>query len=213
MGAPHSLSATINGVHSNRYLAYAQHRSHAISGSIITKFKCRFVKKFGSSAIESVSFSIEWFSFALLLTVFGQALAVDVMLAGGQVDEGITAHLDQSFQCHIAGSLDSPFVVLLKQDGTVKTYDCGLVLKYYDHICLALDLAVEAFQWIGAVQLRPVLCGEADVGHHICLCTVIQNGELGQLRPKLIRNGVQQLSNTHRIILREGRCDECGDLN
>ena len=81
MGAPHSLSATINGVHSHRYLAEAQHRSHIQLGSIITKFKCRFVEKFGSSAIESVSFSIEWFSFALLLTVFEQALAVDVMLA------------------------------------------------------------------------------------------------------------------------------------
>ena len=72
-----------------------------------------------------------------------------------QADEGIIAHCGQSFQCHVAGSLDSPFVVLLKQDGTYEAYDGGLVGEYSDHVCPAFDLAVEAFQWIGAVQLRP----------------------------------------------------------
>jgi hypothetical protein len=39
-----------------------------------------------------------------------------------QADEGIIAHCGQSFQCHVAGSLDSPFVVLLKQDGADEAY-------------------------------------------------------------------------------------------
>jgi len=56
-----------------------------------------------------------------------------------------------------------------------------------------------------------VLCGEAHVGQHIRLGTVHQNGELGQLRPKLIRNGALLLCGIHRIILREGRGDENGD--
>ena len=40
----------------------------------------------------------------------------------GQADEGIIAPCGQSFQCHVAGSLDSPFVVLLKQDLADEAY-------------------------------------------------------------------------------------------
>jgi hypothetical protein len=39
-----------------------------------------------------------------------------------QADEGIIAHCGQSFQCHLAGSLDSRFIVLLKQDGADEAY-------------------------------------------------------------------------------------------
>jgi hypothetical protein len=45
----------------------------------------------------------------------------------GHADEGIIAHCGQSFQCHVAGSLDSPFIVLLKQDGADEACDGGLV--------------------------------------------------------------------------------------
>ena len=45
----------------------------------------------------------------------------------GQTDEETIAHCGQSFQCHVAGSLGSPFVVLLKQDGADEAYDGGLV--------------------------------------------------------------------------------------
>ena len=122
-----------------------------------------------------------------------------------QADEVIIAHCGQSFQCYVAGSLDNPFVVLLKQDGTYEAYDGGLVGEYSDHVCPAFDLAVEAFQWIGAVQFHPVLRGEAHVGQHIRLGTIHQNGELGQLRPKMVRNVAPLLGGIHRIIPREGR--------
>ena len=59
-----------------------------------------------------------------------------------QADEGIIAHCGQSFQCYVAGSLDNPFVVLLKQDGTYEAYDGGLVGEYSDYVCPAFDLAV-----------------------------------------------------------------------
>ena len=80
-----------------------------------------------------------------------------------------------------------------------------------DHACPALDLAVEAFQWIGAVQLHPVLGWEVHVGQHIRLGAVHQNGKLGQLRPELIGNGAPLPGGIHRIILREGRGDEGRD--
>jgi hypothetical protein len=40
-------------------------------------------------------------------------------------------------------------VVLLEQDGADQTYDGGLVGEDADHIGVALDLAVEAFDGIG----------------------------------------------------------------
>jgi hypothetical protein len=129
----------------------------------------------------------------------------------GHADEGIIAHCGQSFQCHVAGSLDSPFIVLLKQDGADEACDGGLVGKDSDHVCPAFDLAVEAFQWIGAVQLRPVLGWEAHIGEHVRLGAVHQNGKLGQLRPELIGNGAPLPGGIHRIILREGGGDEGGD--
>ena len=48
----------------------------------------------------------------------------------GQADKGIIAHCGQSFQSHVAGSLDSPFIVLLKQDGADETQ----VRRYADQL-------------------------------------------------------------------------------
>jgi hypothetical protein len=46
----------------------------------------------------------------------------------------------------------------------------------------ALDLAVEALQRIGGMQLRPLLSGEAHVGQHVWLRVVDECGKPGQLR-------------------------------
>jgi hypothetical protein len=134
----------------------------------------------------------------------------------GHADEWIIAHCGQSFQCHVAGSLDSPFIVLLKQDGADEACDGGLVGKDSDHVCPALDLTVEAFQWIGAVQLRPVLGWEAHIGEHVRLGAVHQNGKLGQLRPELIGDGAPLPGGIRRIIpaataLLRARCRDDGD--
>jgi len=56
-------------------------------------------------------------------------------------------------QCHEAGSLECPLVVLFKQYGADEAGDCVLVRKDADDIGSPLDLAVEALDRIGAVQL------------------------------------------------------------
>ena len=50
-----------------------------------------------------------------------------------------------------------PLVALLQQQGAGQPCDGGLVWKDADDVTAALDLAVQAFERVGAVQLGPVL--------------------------------------------------------
>ena len=85
------------------------------------------------------------------------------------------------FQGHVAGALDSPLIVLLEQDRPDQAGDRGLVGEDADHVGAAFDLAVDAPQRIGRVDLGPVLFGEAHIGEHVLLGFIEQGGELGQL--------------------------------
>ena len=67
------------------------------------------------------------------------------------------AQWSDGFQGHVAGALHRPFIVLLEQDGADQAGDGVLVGEDADDVGAALDLAIEAFQWIGAVDLRPVV--------------------------------------------------------
>jgi hypothetical protein len=46
---------------------------------------------------------------------------------GGQPDERIIAHRSDGFQCHVAGALHCPFIILFQQDGADETNDRLLV--------------------------------------------------------------------------------------
>ena len=76
---------------------------------------------------------------------------------GGQLDERIVAEGSDGFQGHVAGALHRPFIVLLEQDGADQAGDGVLVGEDADDIGAALDLAIEAFQRIGAVDLWSVV--------------------------------------------------------
>jgi hypothetical protein len=54
-----------------------------------------------------------------------------------------------------------------------------LVGEDADHIVAPLDLAVEALDWVGRVQLGAVLGRERHVGEHVGLGLVQEGGELG----------------------------------
>ena len=56
--------------------------------------------------------------------------------------------------------MDGPFVVLFEQDGADKAGNGGFVGEDADDLGAALDLAVEAFDGIGGVQLGEMLWGE-----------------------------------------------------
>ena len=72
---------------------------------------------------------------------------------GGQLDEGIIAQRCDGFQCHVAGPLDRPFIILLEQDGADQAGNGVLIGEDADDLGAALDLAVQPFQRIGRVDL------------------------------------------------------------
>ena len=76
---------------------------------------------------------------------------------GGQADEGIIAQRGDGFQRHVAGALDGPFVVLFEQEGADEADDGVLVGEDADDVGAPLDLAVEALDRVGRVQLGAVL--------------------------------------------------------
>ena len=63
---------------------------------------------------------------------------------GGQPDKGSMAQRGNGFQCHVAGSLDRPFVILFQQDSAHKPDDGGFIGKDPHDIRSPLDLAIEA---------------------------------------------------------------------
>lgn len=77
------------------------------------------------------------------------------------------AQWSDGFQGHIAGTLNGPLVVLLEQQRTDQPDDSGFVRDDADDLAAPLDLAIEPFERIGAVDLGAVLCREAHVGQDV----------------------------------------------
>ena len=77
-----------------------------------------------------------------------------------------------------------------------------------DDLGATLDLAVEAFQRVGRVQLDAVLRREAHVGEHVGLSLVHQDGELWQLGPELVGDAAPLRLGLLGIVLGESGCDE-----
>ena len=65
---------------------------------------------------------------------------------GGKSEDKIIAQGGHGFQGHVAGALDSPFVVLLQKDGSDQADDGGVVGKDADDVGAAFDLTVEPFE-------------------------------------------------------------------
>jgi hypothetical protein len=108
------------------------------------------------------------------------------------------------------GALYGPFIGLLEQQGPDQARDCCLVGKDADHVGPALDLAVQALEWVDRMQLGPVGCREAHIGQHVGLAVVHQRGELGQRRSELVGDLAPLQPGGVGVILGEGRGDEGG---
>lgn len=52
-----------------------------------------------------------------------------------QADEGIIAHCGDCLKCHVAGSLDGPFIVLFEQQRTDQAHDGVVVGEDADDLC------------------------------------------------------------------------------
>ena len=70
----------------------------------------------------------------------------------GQADDGIAQWRD-GFQAHVAGTLDGPFIVLFQQQRADQAGYGGFVGEDADDLAASLDLAIESFERVGAVQL------------------------------------------------------------
>ena len=68
-----------------------------------------------------------------------------------QADAEIMAQRSDSFQAHVAGTLNSPFIVLFEQQRTYQTDDGGFAAEDADDFAAAFDLAIEPFERIGTV--------------------------------------------------------------
>ena len=75
----------------------------------------------------------------------------------GQTDDGIIADWSNAFQRDVAGTLDGPLVVLFEQDGADEAGNGSFVGEGADNLGAALDLAIEALERIGGMQLGAVL--------------------------------------------------------
>ena len=72
----------------------------------------------------------------------------------------IIADWGDAFQRHVAGALDRPLIILLKEDGADEALDRVLVWEDADDIGATFNFAVDALQRIGRVQFGPVRGGE-----------------------------------------------------
>jgi len=83
---------------------------------------------------------------------------------GWQADEWIIAHRGDGSQCHVAGPLDGPRVILLQEQCIYLPDDGIKVGEDADDFSASLDLAVETLDRMGRMKLYPVLFGKAQQG-------------------------------------------------
>lgn len=113
----------------------------------------------------------------------------------------------ESFELHVA-ALELPLVVLLEQHGPDETYDRFIVWEDPDDIGTTLDLRIDAFERVRRCELCSMRLWEVHEREDVILGVVEQHGEFGELRSKLIRNGIPLLTSGGGGILRERRVDE-----
>ena len=96
------------------------------------------------------------------------------------------AHRGDCFQCHVSRPLDCPFVVLLQEQCADEADDGCFVGEDADDVAAAFDLAVEAFEGVGRVDLGAMLGGEPHVGQHVGLGLVHEGRQPGHAGAGLV---------------------------
>ena len=130
---------------------------------------------------------------------------------GWQPDDGIIAQWGDGFQCHVAASLNRPFVVLFQQDSTHQPEDGGFVGEDADHIRSPLDLAIEPLDGIVGVDLGPVVFREGGVGEDVLFGFIKKISEFLHLWPQLVGDPAPFRLHRFGFFLGEGRADEGAD--
>src|SRR5262249_11606000 len=102
-------------------------------------------------------------------------------------------------------------VVLLEQEGADEADDGVFVGEDADDVGTALDLAIEALEGIGGMQLRAMGGGEGHVGEDVGLGLVHQGSEFGHAGPKLVGDQAPLCFGGAGIVLGKGGTDEGRD--
>jgi len=90
---------------------------------------------------------------------------------------GSSVHLGDRFQSHVSGALHGPFIALFEQERTDEPGDG----QDAGDVGPALDLSVEALDWVCAMQLGAMLLWEGHEYQHIRLGVVHDGGEFRDL--------------------------------
>jgi len=138
----------------------------------------------------------------------GIGVTRSIVIAG---DDGIIAQRRDGFQGHVAGAQDRPFVVLLEQDRADQANDGILIGEDADDFRSPLDLAVEALDRVGRVQLGAVLRRKAHIGEHVGLGFIHEDGKLGQFGPEPVGNLAPLSPGGFGIVLGKSGGNEGGD--
>ena len=93
-----------------------------------------------------------------------------------QADKGSIAQGRDCFQCHVSGALRCPFIILFQEQRADEPHDGLVVGEDANDIGAALDLAIEAFEWVGGVDFGPVRGGEVHVGEDVGFGLIEQSG-------------------------------------
>ena len=74
------------------------------------------------------------------------------------------------FQCHVAASLNRPFVVLFQKDRAYEAEDGGFIGKDAGHMDAPFDLVIGSHDGIVRLDLRPVVFREDGLALGCCDC-------------------------------------------
>ena len=106
---------------------------------------------------------------------------------------------------------DSPLVVLLDQDGADQTHDGFVVGKDAHHVGASLDLLVDALQWIGRVDLRAMLRGEAHESEHVGFRLIHELCQFFEPHPQAVGDLAPLSARRLDVLLDAGGADRGGD--
>ena len=112
------------------------------------------------------------------------------------------------FQCHVAASLNRPFVILFQKDRAHEAEDGGFIGKDPHDIGSPLDLSIETFDRIGGVDLRPVVFREGGVGEDVLLGLIHEICEFPNFWAQLVANPTPFGPHRLGVVLGEGGADE-----
>ena len=192
-----------NGAYSMAALADAVHGAlRALLALAISAAAVVFIAFYTKASEE---FSRLSFTSGVLLAAFCMIWTRTQMRAFGstQIWRNVGAQT-KGFKGHVTNALDGPFVALLHEDRADESGDRGFIREDADDCGAPLDLAVQALDGVGALELDTILPWEGHIDEHIGFRVVHHRGQFGEFGPHLVSDCPLLLAGRFRRLLGEG---------